>query len=499
MNTPTLYFKIKMFLLSSILVLITFITIPVLAATKTQLINQRIANVENKLTTLATIKGVTPPRMTLAERMRFYHVPGVSIALINNGKIEWAKAYGKLESDKQTPVNKDTLFQAASISKAVTAMATLHLVEEHKLHLDMDVNNELVSWKIPANNFTQKSFVTLRDILRHNAGFSVPSFAGYDSKSRIPSLQQILDGEQPANNLPVRIVSTPGTHWAYSGGGYEVLQQLLFDVMKEPFPEMMQRLIFKPLMLTHSTFEQPLPENLSINAASAHDVNGNVIPGKWHVYPELPAAGLWSTPSDLATIAIDLQKSLQSKSGQILSTKMAQKLINETFENDGLGFFIRGTGNARCFLHQGSNEGFKAILVGYINSDQGVAIMTNSENGGKLIPEVVASIAQEYHWPNFKAREHVLAKINPATYSWLTGTYQVKDGPKVNIYSKQHHLFAAFANEAAPSELFPESAKKYFLMNDDTITFTEKNNQPASGFVLRDDFNDDVFIATRIK
>src|SRR3984957_2209130 len=268
----------------------------------------RIQRVEHGLRAPIAIKGQPIATMSIAERLKFYRVPGVSVALINGGKVEWARGYGLTSADGGKPVTAETLFQAASISKHVAALVALHLVDEGKLSLDEDVNLKLRSWKVPENEFTKTEKVTLRRLLNHSAGLTVHGFPGYEAGKPVPTLVELLDGKPPANTEAIRVDVTPGTIWRYSGGGYEVMQQLVLDVSGEKsFPKLAKQFVLGPLGMTHSTYEQPLPKEWEGNAATAHDGKGQPIDGKYHTYPEMTADGLWTTPSDLARVVLELQ------------------------------------------------------------------------------------------------------------------------------------------------------------------------------------------------
>src|ERR1700752_2920288 len=272
-------------------------------------VRQRIEKVENGLLPPAVVKGETPVRMRLADRMQFYKTPGVSIALINDGRIEWARGYGVLEAGGKEPVTPDTLFQAASISKSLSAMLVLRLVEMGKLDLDNDVNPRLVSWKIPENEFTKEQKVNVRRLLTPTAGTTAQGFIGYPVDEALPSLRQILDGEKPANSAAIRVDMKPGGKFRYSGGGYVILQQLMTDVTGVSFPTLMQKMLLQKLGMTDSNFQQPLSPQLASRAAAGHLPNGVEMTGKWFVLPELAPAGLWTTPTDLARFVIEVQKS----------------------------------------------------------------------------------------------------------------------------------------------------------------------------------------------
>ena len=264
----------------------------------------------------AVINGLLlPPKakkvtlMKLDDRMHFYKIPGVSIAVINDGKIEWALGFGVKEAGlgdlTSEPVTADTFFEAGSISKPVAAMAALRLVQEGLIDLHANLNDKLRTWKVPDNQFTQTNKVTLGELLRHTAGMTVHGFPGYPAGSQIPTLVEVLNGAKPANTAPVRVETVPGTVWKYSGGGYTVMQQLLIDVMSNrqgvaslevPFPKILQEKVIGPIKMEHSTYIQPLPQNWQSGAATGHDA-GKPIKGKYHTYPEMAAAGLWTTPS----------------------------------------------------------------------------------------------------------------------------------------------------------------------------------------------------------
>ncbi|MEK7832245.1 MAG: serine hydrolase domain-containing protein [Acidobacteriota bacterium] len=255
---------------------------------------ERIASVESGLLPAVVIKDQTTA-MTIADRMKHYKVPGVSVAVINDGKIEWAKGYGVTEAGGgSTPVTSDTMFQAASISKPVAAMGMLALVEKGLLTLDEDVNVKLKSWKVPDNDFTKEQKVTLRRLASHSAGLTVHGFRGYAAGEAVPTTVQILDGQKPANSAAVRVDVLPGSKWRYSGGGITVMQLLMTEAAGKPFPALMQESVLGKIGMNNSTYEQPLPADKTAKAAMGHRANGEIVKGKFHAYPEMAAAGLWT-------------------------------------------------------------------------------------------------------------------------------------------------------------------------------------------------------------
>jgi CubicO group peptidase (beta-lactamase class C family) len=359
-------------------------------------LDRRIRRVENGLLSAQN----DPPwkRMSLEERMAFYNVPGVSIAVIDEYQVEWAKGYGVLQPGQKEPVTPETLLQTGSIAKPVVTVAALNAVERGLVDLDGDVNQSLVSWRIPDNEFTVDEKVTLRRLLSHSAGVAAVGFRGYAQGEEIPTMPQIMNGDPPANSPPVRVEAVPWTQWLYSNGGYMIVQQLLEDVTGRPFSDYMQEVVLEPWGLAASTFEWPLPEDRWEIAASGHRVDGRVIPGRWHTYPEMGSgASMWSTPTDMAQFAIALMNSYNGLPDQVLSQDMAIQMLSPQFEEWGLGLFLGDDGGDRFyFMHDGANDGYETVMVGYPQRGQGVVIMTNADSGAALWQEILNSVSVEY-------------------------------------------------------------------------------------------------------
>lgn len=335
---------------------------------------------------------------SLAERMAFYKVPGVSIAVIKDGRIAWAKGYGVLETGKETPVNADTIFQAGSISKPAAAIAALRMVEQGKLSLDAPVNDFLKSWKLPDNDFTRVQPVTLRGIMSHGAGLTVHGFPGYAAAAPVPTVPQVLDGTPPANTAAVRVNKRPGESWRYSGGGYTIMQLAMMDVSGESFPALTDALVLKPAGMMRSSYVNPLPPANRANAATAHRRDGAAVPGHSHTYPEMAAAGLWSTPSDLARLALSVVGSARGDTGALLGAGTTREMLTVQMGTYGLGFDLNTGGDGQVFSHGGVDEGFEAFLFAYADGHGGAAIMTNAQGGTRLVNEIMVSLANAYGW-----------------------------------------------------------------------------------------------------
>jgi len=399
------------------------------------------------------VNGEPLPSNKLSDRMAKLHVPGVSVAVIHAGKLAWARGYG-VTRPGGPPVTPETLFQAASISKPVTTLAVLRLVQQGKLNLDTDINRYLVSWKLPANEFTQQSPVTLRKLLTHTAGVTVHGFAGYPAGDPLPTLLQILNGEPPANNPPIRVDRVPGTQWRYSGGGFEVVQQALTDVTGMPFAQLMHDTVLQPLGMRHSTYEQPAPATFLSHAATPYRDDGTPVSGGPHVYPEQAAAGLWTTPSDLARMAIGVQKSLSGAPGSILPLGSAHGMLAPVNNQQALGFVVVG----KYFTHGGVNEGYRCQLVTYRNGD-GAVVMTSGDNGWEILSDLLRTIAHDYHWPDLGPAERTLAAIPPERLP--VGTYQFANDVLVTFWRDGQHLESRIEGQG-PVEIFPTSDQEYF-------------------------------------
>lgn len=337
--------------------------------------------------------------LSLADAMKQVGVPGVSIAVIRDYAVHWAKGYGVADVEAKRPVAVDTLFQAASISKPITAMAAMRLVQEGRLVLDEDINKVLTSWKVPPATAWQAP-VTPRALMSHTSGADDGfGFPGYDPDAPRPTLVQILNGEAPSNVGKVLFARPPYQAYKYSGGAVTLMQLALGDLTRQPFAAFMRASILGPLAMNDSTYEQPIPEPMASRTARAHSREGLARPVKWRVYPEQAAAGLWTTPSDLAKAAIEVQKALRGPKGAVLTQASAREMITPVGVGPfAVGFTIDKRGEGWYFSHNGSNWGFQCLLLAHVRKGYGVAVMTNSDSGGRLLNEVAARVAAAYQW-----------------------------------------------------------------------------------------------------
>lgn len=435
------------------------------------------------------VRGEPRSCTALEQRMNELHIPGVSIAVIHNGTIEWARGFGVTKTGG-APITENTLFQAGSISKPLAAMAALHQVQLGKLSLDADVNTELVSWKVPGSPAANGKPVTLREILTHTAGFTVHGFPGYAKGDPIPTLVQILNGEKPANTPPIRIESEPGSKWNYSGGGYVVMQQVVLDTTKEPFPKLIHDTVLAPIGMTHSTYEQPLPAAMQPSAATPYAVDGTAVKGGAHTYPEMTAAGLWTTSPDLARYCIEVERSIQGQANHVLSQKLTEEMLIAGKGNWGLGLEIGGSPADPYFSHGGVNEGFEGLFVAYKKHGDGAIVLTNAQGGSRLANEIMRSIANEYRWPDFHSAIRAEIKVPTETLQQYVGAYQMRPGLYMVIAVSGSQLTSRLGGQDA-LPIFAEANDKFFPKAVDAeMEFTRDSNGKITSLVLHQNGHD---------
>lgn len=452
----------------------------------------KIKSVEKGLITPVFIEG--DPTWTIEERMEHYGVPGVSIAVISNGKIAWTKTYGVVDKQTKEPVTEKTLFQAASISKPVSAYGALTLVEKRKLGLEDDINSILKSWKLTENEFTKEKKVTIKNLLNHTAGITVHGFWGYYPGLPVPTLLQVLDGAPPANSDAAVVDKVPEESFRYSGGGYNIIQQMMIDVEGKAFPELMDGLVLKPLEMNSSTFSQPLPEELLPLAATGYLPNGSMTRGKRHTYPEMAPAGLWTIPSDLAKFAINIQETLKGKSEKVLSQEMTTTMLTPFVEEfAGLGVFFKKKNEEIYFEHSGWNEGFSSKMVAHRDKDYGVVVMINS-NHPDFISELIGSVALVYEWDEFVPSYSKL-EIDPTFVIAISGRYRVNGNTVIEIVQKDDKLLAIQLG-SDPVELVRISDKAFARRDVDQLIEFRPNLKTSTMNMVGLDSKDGTVIST---
>jgi CubicO group peptidase (beta-lactamase class C family) len=424
---------------------------------------QRRHSVEGHLCRYVRIRGTRNDDMSLGSQMKALGVPAVSIAAIRNGSIDWAQAYG-VSSREGAGVTTETLFGAASISKPVTALGVLKLVEEKKIDLDANVNLYLKRWRIPENQFTEMQKVTVRELLNHTSGIGTRNGEIYDPHSPVPTFVQILNGEAPARTQPVRVEAVPGTRFAYSNGGYLVLALLIEDVTGESFTAYMKRTVLDPIGMKHSTFQAPLPSNWQALAATAYAADGKeALPPARFVEPNLPAGGLWSTPTDLARFLLEVQREYEGKSHKILHQQTMRLMLTPNknivaSRRWGLGFEVGGAPDNAYMRHEGSAF-FQDDMVEYLHGN-GIVVMTSGGGGGELAEEIIRSAGTVYDFPDFKPIEHAVVAVPFPVLRTYAGTYAY-----IKVSVAEGHLAAEIPAGSPAVRLYAESPTRFFVLD----------------------------------
>lgn len=441
----------------------------------------RIAAVERGL--LPRTPSSTDQGYALEDRLKHYNVPGVSVAVIENFELAWAKAYGVADRDTGKPATTTTLFQAGSISKPVAATGVMVQMEAGNLSLDQPINELLSSWQLPENELTGATPVTLRHLLSHTAGTTVHGFPGYVAGHPVPTTVQVLGGESPANTSAIRVDLAPGERVRYSGGGTTIAQLALTDSSGKSFPDLLRETVLAPLGMSTSTYEQPLPPDRIDEAAAGHHVSGRVVPGKRNVYPEMAAAGLWTTATDLARFGSALQRAARGDEGSLLSAETVEQMLTPVLGSAGLGFFIDDRDGSIYFQHGGADQGFQAMLMLHRDSGYGAAVMTNSNTGIQVADEIIRSIANVYGWQGYFERTEERT-LSPERLEVYVGRYQIRDDLMLDVSIEGSRLQARVTG-SPPTWLLPLEEEHVFIAQDDSakLRFALDEDGRATSFV----------------
>jgi len=450
-----------------------------------------IERVLHNLSSEIQVEGV--PNWTLFERMAYYHVKGVSIAVIKDYSIEWAKAFGWADSAEQRPATTATKFQAGSISKSLNGVGIMKLVQEQKLDLYTDINEYLKKWKFPYDSLAHGKKITLANLLSHTAGLTVHGFPGYERGDPIPTLPQVLDGKRPANTAAIRSLFEPSLKAQYSGGGTTISQLIVEDITQMPYDQFMWENVLQPIGMNHSSFTQPPAVESQNQFATAYNTDGKAVKGKYHIYPEEAAAGLWTTPTDLSKYIIETQLSILGKSAKALSKEMNKLRLTPYIDSStALGVFIDTRGGQKYFGHSGQDEGFVARYWGSFEGGYGVVVMANTDDMS-IIDEIINSVAIVYQWKEFYKPFMVLKPqdissdlLNSYVGDYLdsvesNGQFNLAPGSLVTISKKKNQLSVQVRGQEKV-DIYPERSDRFFPKTSDTdITFVKD----AKGMVTK--------------
>jgi CubicO group peptidase (beta-lactamase class C family) len=438
--------------------------------------NDKVTAFENGLTETKEIifEDSALNKYSIIQRMKYYKIPSVSLAIIDNGKIVLSKAYGFADIGKKRPATINTLYQVASISKSVNALGVLKLVQEGKLSLTSDIRAYLKTWSFPDNELSQHKSITIKNLLSHTAGLSVHGFIGYSTSDSLPTINQILDGQRPANNEPVKPIYPVGEHFEYSGGGYTILRKILDDNISPDYDSLMTAIVLAPIGMTNSTFSQPLSQAYT-NYAYGTDHDMHTLKGNYYRYPEQAAGGLWSTATDIAKFVMRIQNDLSGSKHSILNKELTQEMLTPVLNNYSLGFGIVEKGGEKYFWHEGESYGYNAMYYCSFSTGKGVVILTNAypNNGQPFIQELLNSVATAYDWKDFyKPVRKKLAVVPDSLLSKYIGEYYSENPPmKISIARNGSQLELTARR---PEKMYATDLNTFFLMSspDDKCVFS---------------------------
>ncbi len=450
-------------------------------------IDERISRVENGLQLANIIKDKAIPTYSLEERMKYYNVPGLSIAVINNNKIEWAKSYGLKEMETNDSVSINTIFRIASLSKPVSALVADKLDQLNQIDLDKPFNDQLLKWKIPENEFTRKEAVTPKMLILHTSGTDIFS---KNSSESYKNLQTLFKLPYKSDTLDIVVITNkvPGTEWKYTNGEYVMLQELIEEKSDLSLNQAASKYIFNPLGMDNSFYDQYIPENQKINAAKGHDVNGKCLKDPYCYIPTIAAGGLWSTPLDYANLLIELQKSANGKSELLFTQDKMEEIFSRYYEDMGLAFLMKGDNDDLAFTHNGGVPGYCADAFAFVYQGKGAVIMANSDRGLPLILELYRSLASEYNWSNvdshFKQDTISIVDIDRKELTKFEGIYSafLPGGAKIDISIKAKNNYLIMKTMTYSYKLYPIGNNEFKSLEFGDLEFELTNNKVVNGF-----------------
>ncbi len=446
---------------------------------------RKIKAVEKGLLRSVYLKGLPAEKLNLEERMAFYRIPAVSIAVIDKKELAWARAYGERDNQVHQPATTESLFQAGAFSQMIAAAVVSSLAEQGRISLDDDAGARMTSWRFPSEFEPAEPHLDLRSLLAHGSGLSDQILPGYAHDEPIPSLPQVLDGAKPAANGPLWVppAAAAPVRTRYSEAGYVVLETYLNDRTGKPFEQLARELVLEPAGLAGSAFDVPLPDALRSKAASGHLREGRPVSGLWKNYPEKAAKGMWTTPSEFALVLLDLLRSAESGEGKILPPAAARTMLGRWLESFGPGFLVEGSGDDIQFLARGKTHGFACYFVLYPVRGQGAVIMTNSDNGFTLIDEILCALSEVYAWPGYKPAEKQVLRLDPETYQSFTGRYEVGPNYFLDVSWEDYYLVIQPTGQAATR--FYAEGQTLFYSTDPYIRIQFlRDRGPVDGLVL---------------
>jgi len=442
----------------------------------------RIKSLEKGLYRAVYFKGQRPEKLKLLDRMAFYKVPGLSLAVMDNFRLEWAKIYGYKDIVQYQKLTPDTAFQVGDLSQPVSATVILCLVKENLLKLEEQLGPYFTEIALAGRKFkpSENISMSLASLLSHSAGFYPWTSSGYSRSSAVPDLAQVIRGEEPAQNYFIFRGFDPEAGVRFSDFNYVLLEKYLEDKTQKKLEELAKEKIFTRLSLNNTFFGLPV----SADIASGHLREGPEVDGSWDRYPEQAARGLWSNPSDYLKFMVELIECAKGKKDGLLSTELARQMFSSQSPGTGYGFRLEGEHERFKIYLKGKTNGYNSALLVYPSLGQGVVIMTNSDNGGVLIDEILRGLSVIYDWPDFKPEEKTLYRLDPSIYKQYSGRYQVNDSYFLDVSYEDYYLIVHPTGQS-PTKFYVETQTIFFSVDPFIrIKFNFDERNQVTGLIL---------------
>ncbi|MCS4301001.1 serine hydrolase [Chryseobacterium sp. BIGb0232] len=328
--------------------------------------------------------------LNIEPQLEKYKLPGFSLVVFENYKIVYSSQVGVKSMDSKEKLDENTAFSTASIAKPITALLCHILEEKGLINLNDPIDKYLKRWHLPKSKFTENNSPTWKQFLNHTAGTSQGGFEDHYEGETIPTITQSLLGQIPRYDKEIEFLFTPGTSFEYSGGGYVIIQMALEDTLNKPIAELAQEYIFSPLGMKNTTMIQPNEKGFLKNVAFVHDKEGKVIKTGLPITPQVAPSGLWSTPTDLAKLSIEIQNALRNKNNKVISHQVAKEVTKVTALKNAVGGWSYGWqksfgySNYDWFSCNGSNTGVGGNVLASMTDGNGMVYLANGEKPNRF-------------------------------------------------------------------------------------------------------------------
>lgn len=440
--------------------------------------------------------------LNIEQQLIDHNLAGFSLVVFENYEIVYSNQFGVKSVISNEKIDEQTAFSTASIAKPITALLCHILEEKGFINLDDPIDNYLKRWHLPKSPYAENNNPTWKQFLNHTAGTSQHGFADFYEGDEIPTIKQSLLGQIPRYDKPIEFLFTPGTSWQYSGGGYVIIQMALEDKMNKSIAQLAQEHIFLPLDLKNTTMIQPSEKGFLTNVALVHDKENKVIKTGLPITPQVGPSGLWSTPSDLAKLTIEIQNALRKKNNKVISHSIANKITEVTALKNAVGGWAYGPQRSFGYNNYdwircgGSNTGVGGEIFATMTDGNGWIYMANGEKPNRfpVFNQVQTKLLALTDWKKTLPSEDI-QEIPLETREKLIGNYNdflFGVGMKVKIVEKEGRIFVEspffeFYKGQNENELLGLKNGFYKIIDyPNLLKFNFSGGKPSSVILYRD-------------